>query len=154
MRHRFLGFTLFLMLAAAPLACLAQGGTGLGIMVGEPTGLSAKTWVGGNSALDMGLAWSFVDEGNVHLHGDYLAHNFGLFDLDSGALPLYYGIGLRALFDENDDTRLGLRVPVGIDYIFSDSRADIFFELAPLLDLTPDTEFNMNAAAGLRYFFR
>lgn len=137
---------------AVPMAGRAQGGTGLGVMVGEPTGLSAKTWVSGNTALDLGLAWSFVDDGAAHLHGDYLFHNFGAFDVDRGALPVYYGIGLRAIF-RDDDARLGLRVPVGVDYIFSGSRADLFFELAPLLDLTPETEFRLNGAAGMRYFF-
>jgi len=136
-----------------PGAVWAQQGTGLGIIVGEPTGLSLKTWVGGNSALDAGLAWSFVDNGAMHVHGDYLLHNFSVFDLDEGALPLYYGIGVRAFFQEND-TRVGLRVPLGLAYIFSGSRADIFAELAPLLDLTPETEFNLNGAAGIRYFFR
>jgi len=32
-------------------------GTGIGFMVGEPTGLSLKTWTGGNNAIDAGLAW-------------------------------------------------------------------------------------------------
>jgi hypothetical protein len=136
----------------SPWTCWAQGGTGLGIIVGEPTGLSLKTWVGGNSALDLGVAWSFADDGNMHVHGDYLFHNFNLFDLDSGALPLYYGIGARVLFNE-DDARVGLRLPIGLAYIFSGSHADLFVELAPLLDLTPETDFNLNGAAGLRYFF-
>jgi hypothetical protein len=150
---RRLLMTMTLVALLAPWTCWAQGGTGLGIIVGEPTGLSLKSWVGGNSALDLGLAWSFSHDGNMHVHGDYLAHNFNLFDLDSGALPLYYGIGARVLFTEND-ARVGLRVPVGLAYIFSGSRADLFVELAPLLDLTPDTEFNLNGAAGLRYFFQ
>jgi hypothetical protein len=138
---------------ASPHAAHAQGGTGLGIIVGEPTGLSAKTWVGANSALDLGLAWSFVDDGAAHVHGDYLVHNFSLFDTDRGALPLYYGIGMRAIV-RDDDARLGLRVPVGLAYIFGGSQADVFFELAPILDLTPETEFRLNGAAGIRYFFR
>ena len=136
-----------------PTVSLAQGGTGLGIMVGEPTGLSLKTWLGGSEALDAGLAWSFVDEGAVHLHGDYLLHNFGVFNVDRGSLPVYYGIGARA-FLKNDDVRLGVRVPLGLEYIFSGSGADLFFELAPLLDLTPETAFSLNGAAGVRYFFR
>jgi hypothetical protein len=151
MRH--LVKAIALVVALAPAAGLAQGGTGLGVMVGEPTGLSAKTWVGPNTALDLGLAWSFADDGAVNLHGDYLRHNFDVFSVDRGALPLYYGIGLRGIFHD-EDARLGLRVPLGLAYIFNASRSDLFFELAPLLDLTPETDFRMNAAAGLRYFFQ
>src|SRR5690625_2305144 len=36
----------------------AGDGVGIGFMVGEPTGLSLKSWTGGNNAFDMGLAWS------------------------------------------------------------------------------------------------
>jgi hypothetical protein len=30
---------------------------------------------------------------------------------------------------------------------------DFFFELVPILDLAPSTDFGMNAAIGIRYFF-
>ncbi|MDZ7681302.1 MAG: hypothetical protein U5J63_06190 [Fodinibius sp.] len=33
---------------------------GIGFMVGEPTGLSLKSWTGGGNAFDLGLAWSLV----------------------------------------------------------------------------------------------
>jgi hypothetical protein len=140
-------------LATLAAPCAAQGGAGLGIIVGEPTGLSGKAWVGGNTALDAAAAWSFADEGALHLHGDVLQHAFDLFDVERGALPLYYGIGARLKL-EDQDSRFGLRVPLGLAYIFPSSRADIFMEVAPLLDLSPETEVRINGAAGVRYFFR
>jgi hypothetical protein len=35
-----------------------DSGFGIGIIAGEPTGLSGKLWLGGNNALDMAAAWS------------------------------------------------------------------------------------------------
>jgi hypothetical protein len=46
----------------------------IGIIIGEPTGLSAKFWTGGRTAADFGVAWSFSGSGSIHLHSDYLLH--------------------------------------------------------------------------------
>ncbi|MBP2681688.1 MAG: hypothetical protein H6Q78_1551, partial [Candidatus Krumholzibacteriota bacterium] len=45
------------------------------------------------------------------------------------------------------------RVPVGLTYIFDGAPLDIFFEIVPILDLIPDTEFDANAAIGIRFYF-
>jgi hypothetical protein len=132
--------------------CAAQGsGFGIGIILGEPTGLSCKAWTTEATAFDVAAAWSFTDDGAFHIHADYLYHRFDLFDLESGSLPLYFGIGGRIKF--LDDTRASLRLPVGIDYFFGGAPLDAFFEVVPMLDLAPETEFDISAGIGLRYFF-
>jgi hypothetical protein len=66
---------------------------------------------------------------------------------------LYYvGIGARLKATEGD-SRIGVRVPLGLDYVFDDTPIDIFFEIAPILDLAPSTDFRLNGSLGLRYFF-
>jgi hypothetical protein len=120
--------------------------TELGIIVGEPTGLSAKFWTGANSAFDLGLAWSFSGQGSMHIHSNYLLHN----TLDNQDLALYYGLGGRLLM--RDDPKVGIRIPLGLQYVIPDSRLGLFFELAPMLNLIPDTEFDVNGGLGLRYF--
>ncbi len=128
-------------------------GFGLGVILGEPTGVSAKSWISSTTAIDAALAWSFVDNGALHIHADYLIHNFQLISIDGkGKLPVYYGIGARIKFG-NDDTRLAVRIPVGIDYMFGDAPVDIFLEVVPMLELIPKTKFQFNAALGARYFF-
>ena len=139
-------------LVSAPAASLAQGSFGIGIIVGEPTGLSSKIWLNHRSAIDLAAAWSFADETALHLHGDYVTHFYDLIDVSKGSLPLYVGVGGRVKFGENDDF-IGIRVPVGLAYIFDGVPVDIFLEVVPLLDVAPDTEFTMNAAIGVRYFF-
>jgi hypothetical protein len=155
---------IWLVLAFLLLANFAQAqdrGFGIGIILGEPTGISAKSWLGPSSALDFALAWSFERYDSFTLHADYLKHNFRLIKVDEGALPFYYGIGGRIKLKEdepsrsnNDDTRLGVRVPVGLGYHFENVTLDTFIEIVPILELVPSTDFTMSAAIGIRYFFK
>jgi hypothetical protein len=130
----------------------AEGPFGLGIILGEPTGLSAKVWLNGRMAIDGAGAWSFTDQAALHLHADYLVHFFNRLDVDRGSLPLYVGIGGRVKFLDEDDL-VGIRVPLGAAYLLEGVPVDIFFEVVPLMDVAPETEFRMNAAIGFRYFF-
>jgi len=126
-------------------------GAGLGLIIGEPTGFSFKYWMSSTTAVDAALAWSFVDDGAFHIHADYILHSFDLIRIPEGKMPFYYGIGGR--LKTSDDARLGVRVPLGLAYLFQKAPVDIFLEVVPILDLTPKTDFKINAAIGARYFF-
>ena len=126
-----------------------QGKFGLGIILGEPTGISAKVWMTGTTAVDGAIAWSFANESALHFHADFLIHNFSVF---SKVVPLYYGIGVRIKFRE-DDTRIGIRIPVGIAYDIPSTQIDLFLEIVPLLNLNPSTSFTLNGAVGGRFYF-
>ena len=157
MKRLFWALSLALLAAASPAR--AQEGLGLGIIVGEPTGLSLKNWLTGSTAFDLALAWSFADEGSFHIHGDYLIHKYDLFKVDKGKLPLYYGVGARVRArnggpGENDDVNLGIRIPVGLSYLFQNDPFDLFLEVVPILDLTPETDVTLNASLGGRYYFQ
>jgi hypothetical protein len=52
-----------------------------------------------------------------------------------------------------DDPLIGVRVPIGLDYLFSDAPIDIFLEIVPILDLAPATEFDLGGGIGIRYWF-
>jgi len=127
-------------------------GTGLGIIIGEPTGFSFKHWTSSTTAFDAAIAWSFINEGAFHIHVDYLLHSFRLIDVPEGKLPFYYGIGGR--LKTSDKTRLGVRVPLGLAYLFQTAPIDIFLEVVPILDFIPKTDFRINAALGARYYFQ
>jgi hypothetical protein len=124
----------------------------LGVILGEPTGLSAKYWMSGTNALDFGAAWSFEEDGNFHLHCDYLYHNYDIFKVDQGELPLYFGIGGRVRF-EGDDSRIGLRLVLGLEYLVDAYPMSVFFEVAPIVDFAPETEASLNGGLGIRYVF-
>lgn len=126
-----------------------DSGLGIGVMLGEPTGLSAKIWTTRQMALDAGLAWSFSGNGYLRIHSDLLWHR-EVFEVDAGRLPVYYGIGAKLLLAS--DLGFGIRVPVGIAYYFDEVPVDIFLELVPGLDLIPGTALDLDLAIGARYF--
>ena len=124
---------------------------GAGVILGEPTGVSLKYWLTETTALDAGFAWSFVDENAFQVQADYLIHNFSLIKVSEGKLPFYFGIGGRLKFSH--DVILGVRVPLGLAYIFAHQPIDVFVEIVPTLDLLPQTDFTIGAAIGGRYYF-
>lgn len=126
-------------------------GFGLGIVLGEPTGLSAKLWTGSSNAFDFAAAWSFKGDGQLLLQADYVWHSFDLIRVSSGRLPLYYGIGGRVIFA--DDPLVGIRIPLGLNYQFASAPIDIFAEIVPILDLIPSTDFDLGGGLGVRFWF-
>lgn len=143
--------TLLLLLSVTISTAEAQnrpGNTELGIILGEPTGISLKLWQTNTTAIDAAVAWSFGSEESVHIHADYLIHN----DLEAneGSFMFYYGLGARALLA--DDPRFGARIPLGLQYILPSTRLSLFFEVAPTFDLVPSTKFGVNGGIGVRYF--
>lgn len=155
---------LVIFLCAARIASAAQPdmgrrGFGLGIILGEPTGISVKKWIDKDSAIDGAAAWAFSGSGSFQVHADYLQHVYNLIDTSAidGRLPFYYGLGGRVKFhDEHDGMRktwVGLRIPLGLTYLPDHQPFDVFFELVPVLDLSPSTDFSLTAAIGGRFYF-
>lgn len=124
---------------------------GLGIILGEPTGVSAKLWTSGENAFDFAAAWSFQGEGNLLLQADYVWHIFRLIPVESGRLPFYVGVGAEVIFSHYPV--LGVSIPLGLDYLFANAPVDIFVELVPILRLAPSTDFDFAGGIGARYWF-
>lgn len=131
-----------------PSLCFAGNKYELGFIAGEPTGISAKRGLGGDKAVDAAAAWSFSGEKSLSLHSDYLWFRNDVFKTRKGRLPLYYGLGARVKLA--DESLAGVRFPAGLQYFFKDARFTVFVEIAPILDLLPDTALRVAAAAGLR----
>lgn len=129
----------------------SEGDFGLGIVLGQPTGITAKYWLGVRSSIDGAVAWSFVHNGSLYLHADYQHYVFDIAATQSGRLGFFLGLGGRVLFA--DDFNLGVRVPLGLIYLFSGVPLDLFLEVAPVLELLPATVASGGAAVGLRYYF-
>ncbi|MTI87256.1 MAG: hypothetical protein FH748_04730 [Balneolaceae bacterium] len=120
-------------------------------MLGEPTGISIKSWNNQRSAFDLGIAWSFAgNNDDIYLHADYLIHNW-IDDVEPGNMAFYYGIGGRMVF--SDDPTAGIRIPLGLNYLVKDAPLGLFVEVVPVLNLTPNTDFDGNGALGIRYYF-
>ena len=157
MKKAALALILFGCLAGLSLA-ESKHNLGIGIMLGEPTGLSFKVWNRETVAFDGGAAWSFVGGKYFQVHSDLLLHNFNLFKVETGRMAFFYGIGARIKFGstegvEETGTVVSLRVPIGISYEFETTPVELNLEVVPMLDLVPSTEVGMGGAIGFRYYF-
>lgn len=126
---------------------------GLGVIIGDPTGISGKYWLTEKRAVDMALAWDLSgDEDRFEVHADHLWHFDLKIDSSQGRLPLYVGLGGRLL--TGHDARLGLRIPMGIAYLFPRTPIELFAEVVPVVDFTPDSDSTVNGGAGVRFYFK
>ncbi len=159
---------LLLTFMAGSLVALAQPRAfGLGLILGEPTGISAKGYIGNDRAIAGAIAWRLWRGNALHIHADHLYHDRGLIGVPRGSMPLYYGFGVRlrtwtgerywhrGRYHDIHERRvdLGVRFPVGLAYEFGGAPLDIFVEVAPILDLLPDTRVEINGSIGMRYWF-
>jgi hypothetical protein len=144
---------LFIFLLVSGISSAQTSGFGLGIILGQPTGLSAKYWLSSSNALDFGLGYSFEKNSRFHLHADYLFHANHLFNTTEN-ISLHYGPGGRLKTFSNGDLRLGFRFDVGLTWVPKNSPVDVFVEIVPLLDIIPETVFSFNGGIGVRYYFR
>ncbi|HTM18944.1 MAG TPA: hypothetical protein VL172_00485 [Kofleriaceae bacterium] len=141
---------------------------GLGLMLGSPTGLSGKYFVGRSTAIDFGVGFIGCCRGRdgLHLHADFLWHPIDLVHTEPFELPLYFGIGGRFFNygwdyrnDNYDGTAIGVRAPIGIAFDFNNVPLDVFIELAFVLDFLVDDPYrdrlylDLDGAVGVRYWF-
>ncbi len=144
----------------------AQGaGVGAGIILGAPTGISAKFWTSNTNAFDLAVGWSndgewarfdnswyYYGPSYLHIHADYLWHDYRVIKSEE-RFPVYYGFGFH--FDEgySAPSAFGLRGVVGIDWMPRSVPLDAFLEFAPVLFLSPGGGLGLDAGVGTRFFF-
>jgi len=154
-------WTLMSLLALTPATALASGGGpfGLGIIIGDPSGLSGKLKLDGTHAIDGALAFSAVDD-VLYVHADYLFHAAPLRaqGLSGHRFTPYVGIGgFIGVIDEgkkdrDTDSAVGARVPLGIAWE-PPIPIDVFLEVVPLMRIVPETDAGLDVGLGVRYFF-
>ncbi len=139
------------LLLLALLASPAQAGDfGLGVIVGEPTGISAKAFPDRMHAVDLAVDFSFIDEA-FYAHGSYLVHFAGpLKSLPGGDWPVYVGVGPRVKLAKK--ANVGVRVPVGVSWM-PRAPVDVFLELGPSVQVLPETKVRLGGGLGVRYWF-
>lgn len=136
-----------------------KGTLGLGLIFGEPTGISAKLYLEDDQAIQGAVGASFAADG-YQLHADYVFHPWILQDRDTFVLPVYLGPGLRAIEyrggrGSDSHFAVGLRAVVGMLFDFKTVPLDVFVELAGIVeyDFTDGVEPGLNVGAGVRYYF-
>ncbi len=163
---RLIPLALIALLAFPITAHAGEKGLGVGLVVGEPTGITVKNWLTGSSAIVVSGAYSFGGSGELRIQADYLLHNFKLLGelVPRSArrrFSVYYGIGARMRIQDitsgkvfDDDVDLGIRFPLGLDYRFIEAPLGVFVEIVPVLDVSPDSRLLWRSAFGVRYYFK
>jgi len=146
----FLGMMVF-------MACVSVRANSfeLGILVGDPTGISALMDIEPNRAVDMAIGGSAR---GTHVHADYLLFQPGIIRSNQQFTPvLYYGVGGRVIHinsePRKDQTSLALRLPVGLNQIFAHDKINFFIELSGNMDLVPAFNFDFDVGLGVRFKF-
>lgn len=142
-------FILTYLISSDALAQAERPSFGVGIIIGEPTGVSVKKYLSTRGAFDIGAAWSLTNQNEaLHLHSNLLFQD-GI--TKNPNLYFYHGVGARVLFANN--AKIGIRAPLGLAYIFPNIPFDFFVEVAPILDVFRDIALAGNGGFGFRYYF-
>lgn len=123
----------------------------LGLALGQPSGLSAKLWIDRNSAVEGIAAWDFTRL-NFVVSMDYLLTFPDILKIQTADFPLFVGIGGLANIGTGVVT-LGLRVPLGVLFVFARVPLEISLEVVPGLDIFPATTFLAMGGVAVRYCF-
>ena len=138
---------LFLALLALSLPVIAQpGGFGIGGQIGKPTGLTIKVQAG-PAAFDAAAEWDFGDY--IFVQGHLILVERRL-PLQRTAVNYFYGPGLFIGVRDNADTAFGLSANAGVSYYTG--QVEFFGQVTPRLRLTPDSDFDLGLAFGIRFY--
>lgn len=141
-----------------------RGGTGLGLSLGDPTGINFKTFVGSSTAFDATAGLGFLGGNHLALNAGLVWHN-ALGGLGGAPVDWYYGLGAKlGYYDhdhdhhkhhnhDHDHLRLGARAPLGVSVMLTGVPIDIFLEVAAGLWVVEHVDFDLDGAIGFRYWF-
>lgn len=120
---------------------------GLGVIIGEPTGVSIKI----NRFPIIGVSWSvFNNRMSFTLDGWMINRDI------KGDLDWYLGLGGSMYFKSTgigeNEIGVGVRVPVGLQF-WVQQEWEIFMEVAPRLLVIPEPTFDPQGGIGVRYHF-
>lgn len=138
-----------LILALGAGARAQQAGRfGAGVILGDPTGLTAKYWLDDTRAVDFGVGFS----GDAAFYGDFIWHGWNVFPQpQKGKLAAYLAAGPR--IETEKRTALGIRTMAGAGYWVSGQPIEIFMEAGPVFRLDPDRDVDFDAGLGVRFYF-
>lgn len=161
----------------------AAYGFGLGLVVGQPSGVSFKSDALTATAFDGAISWNIGDNNTgLDLTGDYIWHE---------GRHVYYGLGARIRTSSQDDgagggkggkgkgadaggkkpkdkkaaleappgkfmqsdVDIAPRVPFGVRHYFGSPAVEVFGEVAALIGIIPEFDLDVGLAIGARYFF-
>ena len=129
---------------------------GLGFRIGNPTGITAKRYLGAANALEVALGTNFNNDG-FELLAHYLFH----FPINGApGLDWYYGFGGqiqshdRGEREVDNDIEMGADGVLGLEYTFANAPVAIFLDGMLFLEIIDDPfNLDLDLGIGLRYNF-
>ncbi len=157
---------IFSMISFPNILRAQSAGVGIGLIVGDPTGISAKFWTSEKNAIDLAVGWSnngtwsrfgngyayYYTQSLFHIHADYLWHSFHVIESKEN-FPLYYGLGFHFDSGSTVPTAFGVRGVGGIEWLPRAVPLDVFLEIAPVFYVSPTAGLGLDAGLGARFFF-
>ncbi len=132
---------------------------GFGLILVDPLGATVKIWTNPVNAFVFDIGAS--DFGPTRLDGDYLWH-FDAFQ--SRVVKMYAGPGIALAFGDGigpygyrefggpyNGVGLGIRVMFGLNIIPVKTPLELFFEMGPLIGLSP-SGVGLDLALGIRFY--
>ena len=143
--------TVVLGLVVAGRAAPARADVGLGLFLGEPTGLDLKIGLGYRSGLDLVFGVDTFREGrDGYGHVTYLVTPL-VAQGDAVTLPIRLGIG-ALLFGPSNDLSFGVRAPFELGLRMRRAPVEFYGEIAlALLFIDPANEVEADVQGGLGF---
>jgi hypothetical protein len=130
---------------------------GLGIILGDPSGLSGKAKFDDRHSVDGALAYSSGKHSGMQFHADYLWDRARSWGTTQGPLDMYYGLGGRLIsYNDRDDksqVSIGPRGSLGLSFNLNNPNLEFFGELALILEVIPSMTADLDAGIGARIRF-
>lgn len=125
---------------------------GIGVVVGDLTGLSLKKGLGGREAVVAGIGLDSLDREVFYGNLDWVRYEGRP---SPGEIMFYWGVGAGVVSRsspraDEEYVSAGLRLPLGIDMFLEGASGDIFFELAPTFWLDAG-DIGLGWAVGIRF---
>lgn len=141
-----------------PLLALAgpahAADVGLGLALGQPSGITLKAWFNDDTALDVlvGEMWDYDGwrHGDLFFSVDLLAHPATLTEGGAARLDFYIGGGVNAWLESAD---FAVEMPLGLSLMFREVPVEVFLEAAPMVVFISDPGFTGGGSLGARYYF-
>lgn len=139
-------------MAAGAAAAPSAGDVGIGVLAGSPFGPTVKLWLNPRQALNVGIGFN-----DLAGYVDYQWHSWSIFPQparNDGRFGGYAALGAKVEDDDDErDPVVGIRTMLGAAYFLPFERIEIFFEAGPVFEMTPDTDVELDAGLGVRFYF-
>jgi len=134
----------------------ADGPMGIGVFMGQPSGVTFEMDLSAESWLDFKAAWDFSGTNSgysIFLQGNYEYAFPGMVAIEDVSFIPFVGGGVFVNVREGATPLIGVRVPVGIAYRFRNIPLELFLEAGIDIALSLSSDPNGSGGLGVRYRF-